>query len=404
MVLKIAWRNIWRSPIRSFVVMGSVMIGVWAIISLLSFSRGLVSSYINNAIRYQTSYFQIHHPDFPEDQEIKYFLNEPQKNFEAVIKHPDVESATLRSLANAMLSTARGTRGVLVRGVDPSTEKVVTQINEKVVEGQFLDEKKKNQIVISKRLADKLKLKIRKKVIIQFQDLEGGIVSGAFRIVGLYSTGNTPYDVANVFVNRKDLNKLMGKEGMAHEIAVFIKDPETLNETEAALKTNLPNTLIENYRTISPDVKLYESQIDISATIFIFIFMLALIFGIINTMLMAVLERSRELGMLMSIGMNKISVFGMIVIETILLGGIGAPIGLFLGWLTVNAFKRNGIDLSSFSDGMEQFGLSTIIIPVFDNGLAIQLTISVLITAILAALYPAYKAIKLRPVEAIRKI
>jgi putative ABC transport system permease protein len=177
-----------------------------------------------------------------------------------------------------------------------------------------------------------------------------------------------------------------------------------LSETGEALKTIFPDRAVENYREISPDVQLYESQIDISATVFIFIFMLALIFGIINTMLMAVLERTRELGMLMSIGMNKFKVFFMIVTETMMLGVMGTPIGLFLGWLTVSYFKEDGLDLSEFSGGMEQFGISTIIIPEFDNGLVIQLSLAVLITAILASLYPAYRAVSLRPVEAIRKI
>jgi ABC-type lipoprotein release transport system permease subunit len=404
MILKIAWLNIWRSPLRSFVVMGSVMIGVWAVIAMMSFSIGMVKSYVNSAIRYQTSYFQIHHSGFLEDQEIKYYLENPTVDLSEIAKIPNVESATARSLVNGMLSTARGARGLTIRGVDSETEKAVTQINEKVKEGQFLSEDKNNEIVISERLAGILKLTLRKKIVLQFQDVKGDIVAGAFRIVGLFDTDNAPFDEGNVFINRTDLNRLIGKEGIAHEIAVFIKDPNLLTETGDALKSILPDKVVENYREISPDVQLYESQIDVSATIFIFIFMLALIFGIINTMLMAVLERTRELGVLMSIGMNKFKVFSMIVIETIILGMIGTPVGLFLGWLTVGYFKEDGLDLSEFSGGMEQFGISTIIIPEFDMNLVVQLSVSVFVTAVLASLYPAYKAVSLRPVEAIRKI
>ena len=120
-------------------------------------------------------------------------------------------------------------------------------------------------------------------------------------------------------------------------------NPENLEVAQVELKTAFPNELVENYRELSPDINLYESQIGVSATIFIVIFMLALIFGIINTMLMAVLERTKELGMLMSIGMNKLRVFGMVVFETVLLGFIGAPIGLLLGWLTVQHFSNVGL-------------------------------------------------------------
>lgn len=404
MIFKIAWLNIWRSPLRSFVVLGSVMIGVWALISLLSFSFGMVKSYVNNAIRIQTSHIQLHNPAFKDDQEVKFFIENPTDQLAKIREIEYVQAATARSVVNGMLATTRGTRGVAIRGVVPETETTVTKFTDKITEGSYFEPDKKNQILISERLAEKLKLKLRKKVVLQFQDLNGEIVAGAFRIVGLFNTENTPFDEANIFVVQNDVNRLLGNENIAHEIAIYLNDPADLEPAQAALKAAFPNELVENYREISPDINLYESQIGVSATIFIVIFMLALIFGIINTMLMAVLERTKELGMLMSIGMNKPRVFGMVVFETVLLGFIGAPIGLFFGWLTVQHFTTAGLDLSAFAGGMEQFGMSTIVYPDLDTGIYIQLGLSVVVTAILASLYPAYKAIKLRPVEAIRKI
>lgn len=404
MIFKIAWLNIWRSPLRSFVVLGSVMIGVWALISLLSFSFGMVKSYVNNAIRIQTSHIQLHNPEFKEDKEVQFFIENPNEQLEKIRQIEYVQATTSRTIINGMLATTRGTRGVAIRGVMPEIETTVTKFSDKIVDGGYFSPGKKNQILISERLAEKLKLKLRKKVVLQFQDLNGEIVAGAFRIVGLFNTENTPFDEANVFVDQKDVNRLLGNDNIAHEFAIFLKDSEDLDAAQAALKTAFPNELVENYREISPDINLYESQIGVSATIFIIIFMLALIFGIINTMLMAVLERTKELGMLMSIGMNKLRVFGMVVFETVLLGFIGAPIGLFLGWLTVQHFSAAGLDLSAFSGGMEQFGMSTIVYPDLDTGIYIQLGLSVVVTAVLASLYPAFKAISLRPVEAIRKI
>ena len=232
---------------------------------------------------------------------------------------------------------------------------MVTGFESKLIEGKYFTEGRKNEIIISQKIAEKLKLKLRKKVVLQFQDLNKDIVAGAFRIVGIYKTGNTIFDESMVAVKRTDLNKLMAKEGIAHEVAVLLDKKEDLVSTGDALKANFPNLLVENYREISPETQLYESQIDISATIFTTIFMLALIFGIINTMLMAVLERNRELGMLMAVGMNKGKVFTMIVLETLLLGIIAAPIGLFLGWATIQYFGNQGIDLGAFSASMEQF-------------------------------------------------
>jgi len=207
-----------------------------------------------------------------------------------------------------------------------------------------------------------------------------------------------------VVVQQKDINRLIGKTNVAHEIAIQINDTDNLIPIQNELKAKLPNLLIENYKEISPDIALYESQIGISSAIFLTIFMLALIFGIINTMLMAVLERSKEIGMLMAIGMNKRKIFGMIITETLLLGLIGAPLGMLIGWLSVNYFNKNGIDLSNFADGFEQFGMSTIIRPELSMEIYLQLVFAVFITALLASIYPALKAVRLKPLDAMHKL
>ena len=132
--------------------------------------------------------------------------------------------------------------------------------------------------------------------------------------------------------------------------------------------------------------------------------MTALIFGIVNTMLMAVLERFRELGMLMAVGMNKLRVYLMILLETVFLGIAGAPIGLLVGWLTIYYYQINGVDLSNYSEGLESFGYASILYPYIETDVYVTVTIGVIITTVIAALYPAWKAVKLKPVEALHKI
>ena len=404
MLTKISWKNIWRSHTRSLVVIGAITLGVWAVVFMISFSTGLVKSYINNSIKHHISHLQIHAPEFKEDKEIKYFIANADEKLIQLQTREEIQAATIRTIVNGMLSSSRGARGMEIKAVEPTTEIATTQLDSKIVEGDFLNTKKKNPILVSQRIAEKLSLKIRSKVVLTFQDLEGEIIAGAFRIVGLFDTGNTPFDETHVYINRKDLNRLLGKPDMAHEMAIFLKDPSTLDNTKAELVAAFPRQTIETYKEISPDIQLYESQIQTSATIFIFIVMLALIFGIINTMLMAVLERYKELGMLMAIGMNKLNVFLMIVYETIMLALVATPIGLFIGYMTVIYFNHRGIDLSAFSEGMKQFGMEEIVYPSLEKDIYIQLALSVAITAILASIYPAYKAISLRPVEAIRKL
>jgi ABC-type antimicrobial peptide transport system permease subunit len=132
--------------------------------------------------------------------------------------------------------------------------------------------------------------------------------------------------------------------------------------------------------------------------------MTALVFGIVNTMLMAVLERTKELGILMAIGMNRIRVFFMIVLETIFISFIGSPVGLLVGAINIYMYSDKGVDLSNYSEGLEAFGYSSFLYPYLEPKVYIIVTIAVFITAIIASLYPAYKAIRLKPVEAIHSI
>jgi ABC-type antimicrobial peptide transport system permease subunit len=205
-------------------------------------------------------------------------------------------------------------------------------------------------------------------------------------------------------VKREDLNPNLGDEKLTHEVAIVVNAPQNVEIVQSDIKGLYPNLLTENYKELSPEIELFQSQIKLSALIFTVIVMLGLIFGIINTMLMAVLERIREFGMLMAIGMNKVRVFWMVVLETVLLGMVAAPIGLAIGWFSVVYFSTRGIDLSNYSRGMREIGFSPIIYPNIESDFYWWLTLAVAVTAILGSLYPAFKAIKLRPVEALRKL
>ncbi len=403
MLFKVAWRNVWRSRTRSLVVIGAIIIGVWSILFLLGFMGGFTQSYVNNAIENQISHLQLHAPQFMDEKELKYSFEDASSKREQVATQAGVEATCVRTITNVMLASSKGARGIIARGVDAADEAKVTKLDQKIVDGTYFNDKK-NPMLLSKRIVEKLGLKVRSKVVLTFQDFEGEIVSAAFRVAGIFDTGNAPFDESTLFIKRSDINRLLGREDTAHEIAVFIEDIKELGSLQSSLQNQFPDLEVANYQEISPDVQLYETQSSSSMYVLTVIFMLALIFGIINTMLMAVLERVRELGMLMAVGMNKGRVFSMVVLETVLMTLIGVPIGLLLGFLTTNYFANRGIDLSAFSEGMQEFGMSEMVYPKVDMASYIFLAVAVGITAILASIYPAFRAIRLRPVEAIRKL
>lgn len=403
--LKIAWKNIGRSKTRSLVVILSIIIGVWAVIFLMAFSLGMGDSYVKNAIKYQYSHLQMHHMNFDEDHAVDQYIP-----YDTVLlnSYTTVKYHTARIILNGMLSTGHGARGVWIKGVLPYKENDISGIAEKIVEGDFLNENDVKGILVSKKLTQKFRLKLKSRVVLTFQDMTGEMKSSAFRVMGIFNTGNAMLDEGQVIVNQSGIRPLIFSDSLSslafHEIAIEQKKLEWIDTTQKQLQSDFPQLRVQNYKEVAPDLGLLETQIRTSGFIFIGIFMLALIFGIINTMLMAVLERYKELGMLQAIGMTKSKVFNMVVLETLLLSMVGVPVGFLFGWISVSLFQKNGLDVSAFAKGNEQFGISSRIFPILDINLFIQLGIAVAITALIASIYPAVKAIKLKPVEAMRKI
>ncbi len=403
MLIKIAWRNIWRSKGRSMVVMGSIIVGIWALISAVGFMNGFMVGYMADIINHDISNIQIHNPEFKSDQEVKYVIPDGKKKVNEIRKWTEVEGATSRIIVSGMIASARKGSAVQIRGVDKSNEAKVTELDSLVNEGTYFDGIKRNPILLGKKLAEELKVKVKSKVILTFMDESGTPISARFRVAGIINTSSVNLNEMTAFVLNEDIGRLLGSYEI-HEIAILtmprIEEEVVLNKYNDLFKGDL----VETWTQVAPELELLNEMYGSMMYVLVFIVMMALVFGIVNTMLMAVLERIRELGMLMAVGMTRIKVFLMVLLETIFLGILGSPIGLFFGWLMMYYYTTNGIDLSAYSEGLESFGYSSILYPYVDSSTYLIVTVSVIITAFIGAVYPAWKAIKLKPVEALHAI
>ncbi len=416
MLFKIAWRNVWRNRLRSLVVITSVAIGVAALLLMLAYFQGFVGIYTNSMINKSLSHLQVHHSAFLRDKEVKYFLPEADElstswkqrftHTEAGQKTTAIKAISARSLSRGMIASTKASRGALIYGIKPEDEAAVIRWQDMMVAGEWFGESpKKHPIIISRQMAKRLQVKPGKKIVLTLMNAGGEVVSGAFRIIGLYESNSSNKDEVHVMVLRNDLNQLLGLPAdAAHEIAILLQKNEALEHIAQTLRSEYPNWSVQTYKQLAPEIQLFDSQMLLSMSILIAIVMLALVFGIINTMLMAVLERIRELGMLMAIGMNRRKVFGMIVLETLFLSLAGAPAGMIITLLAMQYLGTKGLDLSAFSEGMRDWGLETTVIFSLSPDWYWKVGIAMLITALLGALYPAWKAIRLKPAEAIHKL
>ncbi|NNF36681.1 MAG: ABC transporter permease [Saprospiraceae bacterium] len=409
MIIKLAWRNIWRNKTRSIVIITAITLGIIASLFLDAFAQGMVRSFIQNSIEKVTSHIQIHSPGYLDDQDVKTYIQSADQLMSQLDTMGAIKAVVARTLVNSMISSSRTSQSVTMKAIDLESEAAIYDKSSMIIDGNYFKNDSRNKILISTRLADKLSLKVGSKTVLTFMDMEGEITAAMFRIIGLYDSGNNNYDESMVYVLQKDLKDVIdpnvnGGNIPIHQIAMLLNEKDDIPEFLNRLKSQFPDYDIQPYNEISPELGLYESQMDFITWFYFIIIMLALIFGIVNTMLMAVLDRYKEIGVLMSVGMGKGKLFTLIVVETIFLCLVAAPIGMLIGYMIISFFSNQGIDLSMWSEFLEEYGMQSMVFPQVNALSFYRLTFILVFTAILAALYPAWKAIRLNPLEAIRKI
>ncbi|MFZ9943212.1 MAG: ABC transporter permease [Bacteroidia bacterium] len=404
MLILIAWRNIWRNKVRSLVVMLSIAVGLWAGLTVMSFSFGMYQGHIQHVILYQLSHLQLHHPNFRSELALSDSLRNADALERGIRALPQVKATVRRVVSSGMVVTASGSAGVLLVGTVPGDEQRVTGLDSMIMEGSYFTDVTKKEMIIGAKLAEKLHAKVGGKVVVMMQDAAGEMVSGAFRIKGIFRTRNSEYDQNNVFVPIGKLQDLASVSHSSHEMAVLLRQGAELQNVQRQIKQIASGVEVMNWMELSPELDLVVNSFDTYMYIFMGIILLALMFGIVNTMLMAVLERQREVGMLMAIGMNRSRVFGMVMLETAWLAVVGGPVGILFGHLTIAYFATNGVDLSQYSEALAMYGFSNVVYFQLDTGFYLPVLMMTIGVALLSAVYPAMRAIRLEPAQAIRKI
>lgn len=402
-IVNLGWKNVWRNPTRSGVVIIAVILGTWAGIFISAFMNGMVQGYLHNQLNLSVGHLQITHPQFEDQYNPGYAIDNYKQLQNTLEDEPYVQRIISQSLTTGLAQSAINSYGTTIHGV-PAGKGKVHPVIEYLERGRFLDDETRNPIVVGDALAERLELDIGSRMVLSFQDVEGNITAGAFRVTGIFDSINSNYDRSNVFVRMEDLNSLLEDDNLIHKATLRVDDFTRAEAYRDELSRQFPGLKISTWGEIAPELHYSFSVTDMTLYIFMGIIIIALIFSIINTMLMAIMERTRELGMLMAVGMNQSRIFLMILSETFFLTMTGAPLGLLLGWGTINLLAETGINLGAFAQGLNAYGMSTIIRPELDLNYYLVITLMIAVAAILSSLYPAWKALKLKPVEAIRKI
>ena len=243
----------------------------------------------------------------------------------------------------------------------------------------------------------------RAKFTLTFIDSHNHQTGGVFRVGGIYDIPNSMFESSQVFVREEILRRLVElPDDETHKIIVRLKDIENTKLITGNLKTEYPELEVLNWREIQPDIAMMSEMAEAFYGFFMVIILAALAFGIVNTMLMVVLERTKELGMLTAIGMNKKKVFRMIMTESVFLSLTGGLTGMIVSWIIITITSNQGIKLFSMQEGLEAMGFSAHIYPSITLEFFLIVTVLIIITGILSSVYPALKALKLDPADALR--
>lgn len=399
----ISWRNVWRNKKRSLAMIMAIAVGLWGAVMTLGITNGMMAERQRTTIEQHISHIQIHNPEFLKDDNIRNHIEKPEALFTTLDAAPEVKAYSARTMVSGMLATTTLTTGVQLIGVDAAMEDQTTDIESNIIEGRYLDVEGRNLLLIGQTLADKIKAQVRSRVVLTFQDEHNEIISAAFRVCGIYRTSNTTFDERKVYLRQSDLLAQLGADYMVSEVAVVLDAMEETERLSASLRASFPELEVRSWSEVSPELGYMNEMFGVMMFIILLIILLAVAFGLVNSMLMAVYERIQEMGMLMAVGMNRRKVFGMILLETSFLTLLGAAGGLLLGGITLQLIGESGINLALVGgDSMQYMGFSSVIYPTLEPSFFVTLTLMVAATALCSALIPALRVMKLKPAEAVR--
>jgi ABC-type lipoprotein release transport system permease subunit len=402
-VTTLAWRNLWRNHRRTFIMLAAIGIGVWAMIFMTAFMRGMVNEMVRDGIKALPGHVQVHNPNFLDDPSIDNLIPAPSKAFTAALDRTGA-IWTSRIKVPAVITSERDSRGVTLIGVEPERESEISFVAGDIVEGRFLESPDDRGVIVGRKLIDTLETDLGKRVVVMTQDPENEIADRGFRIVGVFDAKIESYEESMIFVGQATLQQMLGIGDQVSEIAITGDDYRNVEalfaQISGAIDVNAearPWYELDNYLGTMLGV------MDGFVLVWIIVIFLALSFGLVNTLVMAVFERIREIGLMLALGMKPRMILGQIVVESLFLLVMGLAIGNLLAVVSVEMLA-DGVDLSGVAEGLEMFGSSSVLYPELTMNDMMTANVIVVVLGFIASLSPAWRASRFDPIRAITKV
>lgn len=430
---KVGWRSLLRQRRRTLITASAMAIGVAMVMGMLAYVDGMFALIFDKMVGQSMGHVQVHHPAYPDKHELYDTVDGATALLATIDATPGVKGAAPRLFAYGLVGGAVDSTGARLQGIDPADELAVTGFGARVADGVALGGPPPDDgsipVVIGAGLGKAIKVGVGDSLVLITQAADGALANELLTVVGIVKTGSTAMDRAGAWVPLADLQRVLALEDRVHEVLILGDDSEMAlalaDAVAAAAGGSRPapagaaaaapaegsdapaaGPLVRTWFEADPvTAKMMESQTVPKVIMLAVVFSVAAL-GVLNTMLMSVFERTRELGLLKALGLKPRQIVALILTEAALLGGLSSALGLALGLLLDWVLVVHGIPMAgSNGEGFVYMGITfdpVIYGKVLPGGIVMSVA-AVLIVCVLAAIWPAIRAARLRPVDAMRQ-
>jgi ABC-type lipoprotein release transport system permease subunit len=406
MLWRLALRNIWRNKRRTALTVSAMVVSSSLLILSLGIFSGMLSDMLASATEQYYGHLVVSVTGYQDDRDFFDNFSPDPELLEGIASNPGVRGISPRLRTFGLVSHGQRSDPAEILGVEPASERQVTRLQEKIVAGSYLAGDPEKGALLGRGLAERLGVNPGDELVFVTQAADGSIGNDLFTVQGIFSTGDSRHDNGLVLVGLLALQQLTVLPDRVHELAASLEDPMTAGATAAQLNARLPAGLeATDWGQLLPEMQEAITASDVSRLIIVTILYFATGLGILNTFFMSVMERTREFGILMALGMRPWRVRAMVLLETLAMGGVSLSLGISLGLVLSLYMATVGIDLSATITPITYAGgtIAPRLRVVMEPANFIIPSLLLLAVCLLAGFLPANRAAGLDPVAAIRE-
>ena len=405
--LRLAWRSLGRNPRRTGLTVAATAFSVILVVCMIGLSNGSHEQMIEDGVRMASGHLSLMAPEHLEERTLEQPLDWTPEISRTLDSTSGIAGFTPRLDSFALVSQAEATQGMLIRGTDPASEDDVSEIKKRVVEGRFLSGGGEREIVLGQSGAKKLDVAIGDEVLLYGIAYSLENAYELFTVVGLFRFPDSRLERSLAFVSLEDAQSFYVYPDKVTEVAILLEDSESAPTVESALAARLSGSdlRVHTWQEVVPELDQYVTLDKWGMYLILVMLVVVVGFGILNTVLMTVLERKREFGVLLALGLRPAQVFRIVYLESIFLATVGILIGLIIAIPIVLYFQAHPIPLEgSMAQAMLEFNMEPIITWKLRASNPIGSSLTMMGVAILAALYPAIKASRGQPIDVVQNV